>query len=92
MEAREKAAALRRQQEYEGKLRERARKLEALEARITAMRKEFEAEEEEAARLAGQEDAREKALFEDRAAMARSRHAEVSDGPGRSRGTIKCRA
>ena len=50
-EAREKAEALARQEEAERRNRERKRKREALEARIAALRKEFEAEEEEAATL-----------------------------------------
>src|SRR6202041_302453 len=47
-EVREKAAALVRQEDADRKERERNRKREALEARIEALRKEFEAEEEEA--------------------------------------------
>ena len=77
-EARERAAALLRQQEADGKQRERERKREALEARITALRKEFEAEEEEAERLAAQEQVREKQLSEDREAMGRSRQADAA--------------
>ena len=64
------------------KQRELERKREALEARIAALRKEFEAEEEEAKRLdrpgAGP---RAKSLSEDREAMGRSRQAD--DGPSR---------
>jgi circadian clock protein KaiC len=78
-EAREKAATLRRNQETEGKLRERARKREALEARILAMRKEFEAEEEEAGRLVTEETTRETIRVQDREAMGRSRRAD--NGP-----------
>lgn len=77
-EARERAAAVRRRQEAEGKARERARKQEALEARITALRKEFEAEEAEAARLAAQDEAREEELADDREAMARTRQADAA--------------
>jgi len=72
-EAREKAALLARQQLVANKQRERARKQEALEARITAMRKEFEAEEEEAQLLASEERAREAVIDEDRTAMSKSR-------------------
>ncbi len=84
-EARERNAALARQQEREARQRERKRKLEALEARILAMRKEFEAEDEEASRLLDQELALETRLTDDRAAMARSRKADpvASAGNGR---------
>lgn len=80
-EAREKASALLRQENIEGKERERERKRKALEARITAMRKEFEAEEEEAKRLSAQDEARERALREDREAMGRSRQADKAVVP-----------
>lgn len=89
-EAREKAAALVRKQEAEGRLRERARKQEALEARITAIRKEFAAEEEEADRLAAQEQAKEQVLSVNRDTMARSRQSDVHEAP-RSRGTLRGR-
>jgi len=75
-EAREKAVALAQKEAREAKERDRARKREALEARIAAMRKEFEAEELEADRQALQEEAREKVLTQDREAMGLSRHAE----------------
>lgn len=85
MEAREQAAALLRRQESEGKLRERERKRKALEARIAAMRNEFEAEEEEAERLAGQEQTKERVLGEDRDAMLLTRKADMTKTPARSR-------
>jgi circadian clock protein KaiC len=75
-EAREKADALVRRQEVEGRQRELERKREALEARIAALRKEFEAEEEEAKRIIGQEQARDEVVREDRQRMALSRQAE----------------
>lgn len=78
-EAREKAAALRWQEDIERELRERQRKREALDARIVAMRKEFEAEEDEAKRVAAQREAGEKTLAGDRDAMARSRHADEAE-------------
>jgi circadian clock protein KaiC len=65
-EARERAATLLRVQEVEGKQRELERKREALEARIAALRKEFEAEEEEAKRVIGQEKTREEVVRQDR--------------------------
>lgn len=79
-EMREKAAALARQEETDRKERDRARKREALEARIEALRKEFEVEEEEAKTSEGQIRLREDTIAEDREAMARSRKADVVDG------------
>jgi circadian clock protein KaiC len=75
-EARENAALAVRQQEAERKDRERIRKRELLEARIAALRKEFEVEEEEAESSSAQESSREKLMTENREAMARSRHAD----------------
>jgi circadian clock protein KaiC len=79
-ETREKAVALARQREAERKGRERVRKREALEARIAALRKEFEVEEEEAETSAEQNGLREEAFAEDRKAMGRSRKADLVDG------------
>ncbi len=76
LEAREKAAALLRQQEVDAKLRELDRKREALEARIMALRKEFQAEEEEAKRVIDQDKARTEVLRADRERMAASRKAD----------------
>jgi len=75
-EAREKAAAMARQQEIERRRRELERKREALEARLTALRLEFEAEQEETERIIAQEEAREARLLEDRNDMARARRAD----------------
>jgi circadian clock protein KaiC len=77
-EAREREEALARRQETERRQRERQRKREALEARIAAMRKEFEAEEEEAAALEIDAQSREEQLTEERSAMARSRKADAA--------------
>lgn len=87
-ETRERAAVLAREQEMEGRRRERERKREALEARIFAMRKEFEAEDEEAVRLADQDRSREQELALDREAMARSRQSDAAGTvePERSNG------
>jgi circadian clock protein KaiC len=74
--ARERAAELERRQEAERRGRERQRKREALEARIAALRKEFEAEDEEAAALSADEGEREEARTADREAMSRSRQAD----------------
>jgi circadian clock protein KaiC len=75
--AREKAAAVARKQESEARLRQRARRHEALEARIAAMRKEFEMEEREEDQLAIEGRERQDAIAENRSAMAESRQADV---------------
>ena len=75
-EARENAALLVRRQDAERKDRERICKRELLEARIAALRKEFEMEEAEAETNTAQEVSREKLVAENREAMARSRHAD----------------
>src|ERR1700688_2390005 len=54
-ETREKAAVLERRQEAERRQRDLTRKREALEARITALRKEFEVEQEESATVGAEE-------------------------------------
>ncbi|MHB8215749.1 MAG: circadian clock protein KaiC [Candidatus Sulfotelmatobacter sp.] len=84
-EARERAAALARQQEAELRERDRTRKREALEARIEALRKEFAIEEAEAVRVGAQEAAREKAIARDREAIGRSRRADTVAGVEPSR-------
>jgi circadian clock protein KaiC len=94
-EAREKAAALQRAQEIEARQRELARKRDVLEARITALRKEFEVEEVEALRVIGQQEAREDILVRDRQRMTRSRQADDGNGttesPSRARKTAGVR-
>ncbi len=75
-EARERAAAIERQQEAARLQRDRLRKREALEARILALRKEFESEEEDASALISEEVSREKVIERSREAMARSRQAD----------------
>jgi circadian clock protein KaiC len=79
-EAREKAAEIARRQEVDRRQRDLQRKREALEARILALRKEFEAEQEQFALVTAQEVATEKASTEAREQMAFSRN-----GPTRSR-------
>jgi len=78
-EARENAAAVERQQEFERRERERGRKREALEARIAALRKEFEVGEEEAARTGDQDLLREQIIAKERQAMARNRHSDGTE-------------
>ncbi|HEY4767002.1 MAG TPA: circadian clock protein KaiC [Candidatus Sulfotelmatobacter sp.] len=85
-EAREEAAAVDRRQEVERKERERTRKREALEARIAALRKEFEVEEEEAATSVSRDVSREKVIAENRAAMSRSRQADMVKGSALPKG------
>lgn len=77
-EARERAETLAREQELERRQRDRERKREALEARITAMRKEFEIEGEELQRAIDEELAKESVLSQDRQAMALKRKADLS--------------
>lgn len=88
-EAREKGAELARQQEAERRERDHARKREVLEARIAALRKEFEVEEEEAATLGAEEVSREKVIAESRDAMARSRRADQTAEFSRSKKGIR---
>ena len=77
LETRERAAAVIREQEIAARRRDRERKREAFEARINAMRKEFEAEDEEANRILNQELSRQRVIEEDRENMARSRSADT---------------
>jgi circadian clock protein KaiC len=77
-EVREKAAAMVRREDFQRKERERTRKREALEARIAALRKDFEAEEDEAERDITQDQDREKLVAENRETMAKSRRADVN--------------
>ncbi len=74
-EASEAAASIARRQEMERRQREMGRKREALEARITALRLEFETEEEEIRRQIDEAHDREGRLIEDRQDMARIRKA-----------------
>jgi circadian clock protein KaiC len=77
-EARENAAALARREDAERRERERMRKREALEARIAALRKEFEVEEAEAETASEQDVSREEVIARNREAMSRSRQADVA--------------
>ena len=80
-EAREKAAALARRQDAERRDRDRMRKREALEARIAALRKEFEVEDAEAETASVEDASREEMIADNREAMSRSRQADlVKDG------------
>jgi circadian clock protein KaiC len=81
-EAREQADELRRLQEIDGRQRGLERKREALEARITALRKEFEAEAEEARRVIDEEKAREEITRRNRDRMGASRQAGAGGNSG----------
>ncbi len=81
LEAREKSAALAAEQESERKQRDRNRRREALEARIHALRKEFEIEDEESALVAAQETARAKQIDQDRRAMTVRRQGNSGHKP-----------
>jgi circadian clock protein KaiC len=88
-ENRERAESQARRHEAERKRRELVRKRGVLAARMMALKKEFEAEEEEADVLAMEEGAREKAINEGREAMARSRSANENHGPALIRKTSR---
>lgn len=79
LEGREEAAMLAVRQDAERKQRDRARKREALEARIAAMRKDFEVEDAELAELASQDANREGRVARDRQLMALSRQADQAE-------------
>lgn len=74
--AQEQAEQIARRQEIENTKLALDRKRRALEAKIVALRSEFEAEETEMLWLIGQEQAREDRLTADRADMAQSRRAD----------------
>jgi circadian clock protein KaiC len=74
-EAKETAEAVARDLEIEAKRRKLARKRQVLEARIAAMRSDFEAEQEEMNRVIGEDQDREEVIRQDRQKMAVSRHA-----------------
>ena len=77
-EARERAGSLLREQEVDGRKRARERKRDALEARIAALRKEFEEEASETTRAITEEAAREQVLREDRDRVSKARRADNS--------------
>jgi circadian clock protein KaiC len=79
-ESREKAEAMALKEEADRRERERVRKREVLEARIAALRKEFEAEEEDASIFGAQQMLREKLITESRDAMANSRRSDGIEG------------
>ncbi len=76
LEAREKASAMGLRQELDRRERDRERKREALEARITAMRKKFEIEDAELALLTSQDLKRVESRSKERRTMAVIRQAD----------------
>jgi circadian clock protein KaiC len=82
-EAEEQAAALVRQQQSEAQERALARRAEALEARIAAMRAELEAERSEQLRMFEQHHLREDRLERERSGMAQVRQADGGNGDAR---------
>jgi circadian clock protein KaiC len=77
-EAQEKNAGLARRQEAERHKRELERKRQILEARVTALRLELEAEEEETQRSLQESGEREERILQDRIDMARTRKVDVT--------------
>jgi circadian clock protein KaiC len=75
-EAREKSSAVARRQELEAKKRELQRKRDALEARIAAMRKEFEADEVELQQTITEYQERDESRRQDQMKMRVRRQAE----------------
>ena len=83
-EAREKEAALQKEQEVEARQRALERKRQALEAHILALRKEFEAEAEELQRRLGEDRARTESKAMERVRMGISRKSDDGLGLPRS--------
>lgn len=83
-EAKERADELQRQQEFESRKRQLERRRAAVEAQITALRAEFETEEEELRRLLVNKDLRDAVILADRREMARLRMADESSADGRA--------
>jgi circadian clock protein KaiC len=75
-EAKEQADALARQEAIRRRQRDLERRRQALETQIASLRADFEAEEEEMRRVICRDERQEERLGEDRAAMARLRHAD----------------
>src|SRR6185312_29291 len=84
-EARERREAAERHQEIERARLDLERRRQALDAKLAALRLEFEAEEEEMRRFIEQAEAGEKSRLEDRKDMATARQAKASPAAGRGR-------
>jgi circadian clock protein KaiC len=79
----EEANELRARREAERRLREQERKRNALETKIAALRAEFDVETQEVQLMAGEEQARQSLLAEDRLEMARLRKGKPSVLPAK---------
>jgi circadian clock protein KaiC len=77
-QAEEKASELERRLESDGRLRVQERKRDALEAKIAALRAEFDAESEELHSMAEEERQKQAVRAEDRLEMAHLRKVEPS--------------
>ncbi|HEV7506567.1 MAG TPA: circadian clock protein KaiC [Thermoanaerobaculia bacterium] len=84
-EARERREATVRHQEIERARLDLERRRQALEAKMVALRLDFETEEEEMRRFIEQAEAGEDRRVEDREEMARARQAKASPAAGRRR-------
>ena len=80
LEAQEKAQALVRKEDAEGKERLLERKRQAMEAQIAALRVEFEVENAEEAKTSGQAQTRAGVLAGDRVQMGRLRQGDATGG------------
>lgn len=79
---RDREIAVSEQQEYESRTRELDRKRELLNARISAMKAEFEAEEQTAKRRMAQEKAHDATVAGDRARLQKARQGDTSASDG----------
>jgi circadian clock protein KaiC len=84
LEAQERAAAASRQQEFDRRRRQLQYKQRSFEARIAALRAEFEAEKQELEKSLRSDSASEQTLSEQKKTMARLRRADVESN-GRRR-------
>jgi circadian clock protein KaiC len=84
-EAKERAETVARSQEIERARRDLERRRQALDARMTALRLEFEAEEEEMRRFIEQGEMGEERRLADREDMARARQAQTPAANGKRR-------
>jgi circadian clock protein KaiC len=80
-EAKERAQALENEQEIQRMQRELARERQALEAKISLLRSEFEAREDSLQRAISQAESREAVLAEERKEIARLRKADETTPP-----------
>jgi circadian clock protein KaiC len=79
-QAQERAQAVARGLERGSKKRELEHTRHAMEAKVAALRAEYEIEQMRALRMAGQDRERAAVLIDDRVRMARQRHADSGSG------------